>query len=108
MQREVKSWKEAGRTVAPGPSVEDRSGVLGSQAGFLSLGSSYSPQPSQRRRPTPVVSTRLSSPITVTGARRNRTAFPLHPEIERVWNPDNTKSEQGPSRRSREESQRVF
>ena len=65
------------RVRQPGPPLEDRFGVRGSQAGLLALGSSYSPRlPGAARQWARV---RVSSPITVTGSRRFRTAFPLGP-----------------------------
>src|SRR5436309_15652595 len=69
----------ARETAAPGPPLEDRLGLVGSRAGLLALGSSYSPRPSRRRARAPVELPRVSSPITVTGSRRLRTAFPLGP-----------------------------
>jgi hypothetical protein len=58
---------------SPGPSLEDQYGIAGARAGFLALGSSYSPRlPS----PTGPVALWVSFPITVTGSRRLATAFP--------------------------------
>ena len=51
--RRTRAGTPAGRRRVrqPGPPLEDRFGALGSQAGLLALGSSYSPRPSRRRAP---------------------------------------------------------
>src|SRR5712691_1199761 len=48
----------------------------GARAGLLALGSSYSPRLPGPEPSRPVAPTWVSSPITVTGSRRIRTAFP--------------------------------